>query len=107
MLRPARRSWVALVSCGVGRFRSGALLIAWRIPSELVHSSVHHGGLLMCRTLSAITLACLLFGCAKKEEPTNPNPPVNPTPNPQPGPTRPSAKDPEPKTTPTPANSGP
>jgi hypothetical protein len=61
----------------------------------------------MCRTLSAITLACLLFGCAKKEEPTNPNPPVNPTPNPQPGPTRPSAKDPEPKTTPTPANSGP
>jgi hypothetical protein len=29
----------------------------------------------MCRTLSAIALACLLLGCSKKEEPTNPEQP--------------------------------
>jgi tRNA_anti-like len=40
----------------------------------------------MCRMICASALACLLFGCSNKDEPTPTNPQLNPPVNPGPGP---------------------
>src|SRR5689334_15891173 len=77
--------------------RGRAAAIVWRTTNRQVYSA-DPGGVPMSRTVSAVALAFLLFGCSnKKEEVGHPNPQDNPGPKPQaptpnepgtPGPTR-------------------